>query len=95
MEYLLKKICIAMSVELSCVDMEDFISQEAVQQSGITVWAFLDFVNTGRLTRGMVKDSVTMAIDEVYQEIVGNIIKQVLLNIKRIYRHVSVNMHVI
>uniref|UniRef100_A0A8K9XTY6 DEF6 guanine nucleotide exchange factor n=1 Tax=Oncorhynchus mykiss TaxID=8022 RepID=A0A8K9XTY6_ONCMY len=75
-EYLLKKICIAMSVELSCVDMEDFISQEAVQQSGITVWAFLDFVNTGRLTRGMVKDSVTMAIDEVYQEIVGNIIKQ-------------------
>uniref|UniRef100_A0A8C7N7V9 DEF6 guanine nucleotide exchange factor n=1 Tax=Oncorhynchus kisutch TaxID=8019 RepID=A0A8C7N7V9_ONCKI len=75
-EYLLKKICIAMSVELSCVDMEDFISQEAVQQSGITVWAFLDFVNTWRLARGMVKDSVTMAIDEVYQEIAGNIIKQ-------------------
>uniref|UniRef100_A0A8C8M5X3 PH domain-containing protein n=1 Tax=Oncorhynchus tshawytscha TaxID=74940 RepID=A0A8C8M5X3_ONCTS len=75
-EYLLKKICIAMSVELSCVDMEDFISQEAVQQSGITVWAFLDFVNTGRLTSGMVKESVTMAIDEVYQEIAGNIIKQ-------------------
>ncbi|XP_071238615.1 differentially expressed in FDCP 6 homolog isoform X4 [Salvelinus alpinus] len=75
-EYLLKKICIAMSVELSCVDMEDFISQEAVQQSGITVWSFLDLVNTGRLTRGMEKDSVTMAIDEVYQEIAGNIIKQ-------------------
>eukprot|EP00063_Salmo_salar_P012504 XP_013987339.1 PREDICTED: differentially expressed in FDCP 6 homolog isoform X1 [Salmo salar] len=75
-EYLLKKICRAMSVELSCVDVEDFISQEAVQQSGITVWAFLDFVNTGRLTRGMEKDSVTMAIDKVYQEIAGNIIKQ-------------------
>ncbi|CAB1315344.1 unnamed protein product [Coregonus sp. 'balchen'] len=62
--------------ELSCVDIEDFISQEAVQQSGITVWAFLDFVNTGRLTRGVEKDSVTMAIDKVYQEIVGNIIKE-------------------
>uniref|UniRef100_A0A8C7UQL8 DEF6 guanine nucleotide exchange factor b n=1 Tax=Oncorhynchus mykiss TaxID=8022 RepID=A0A8C7UQL8_ONCMY len=75
-EYLLKKICLAMSVELSCVDMEDFISQEPVQLSGITVWAFLDFVNTGRLTRGVENDSVTMAIDKVYQEIVGNIIKE-------------------
>ncbi|KAL0978081.1 hypothetical protein UPYG_G00165660 [Umbra pygmaea] len=75
-EYLLKKICSAMSVELSCVDTEDFISQQAVQQSGITVWSFLDFVNTGRLTKGVEKESVTMAIEEVYREIVGNIIKE-------------------
>lgn len=77
LEYLLKKICSAMRVELSCVDMEDFISQETVQQSGITVWAFLDFVNSGRLTRGVEREAVTMAIEEVYQEIVGNIIKEV------------------
>ncbi|XP_010879223.1 differentially expressed in FDCP 6 homolog isoform X2 [Esox lucius] len=75
-EYLLKKICSAISVELSCVDIEELISKEAVQQSGITVWAFLDFVNTGRLTKGVEKESVTMAIEKVYREIVGNIIKE-------------------
>ncbi|KAM6979793.1 differentially expressed in FDCP 6 homolog [Aplochiton taeniatus] len=76
LEYLLKKICFAMTVELNCVDVEDFISQEAVQQSGITVWAFLELVNSGKLTRGVEREAVTMAIEEVYQEIVGNIIKE-------------------
>ncbi|XP_067091714.1 differentially expressed in FDCP 6 homolog [Osmerus mordax] len=75
-EYLLKKLCSAMSVELSCVDMEDFYSQEAVQQNGVNVWLFLDFVNSGKLTRGVERESVTMAIEEVYQEIVGNVIKE-------------------
>uniref|UniRef100_A0A8C9V9H1 DEF6 guanine nucleotide exchange factor a n=1 Tax=Scleropages formosus TaxID=113540 RepID=A0A8C9V9H1_SCLFO len=75
-EYLLKKICMAMNVELNYVELEDFISQDAVQQNGFTVWAFLDMMNTGRLTKGISRDSVSMAIEEVYREIVGDVLKE-------------------
>lgn len=75
MEYLLKKICMAMSIE--CVDLEDFFSQDSVQQSGITVWVFLEMMNSGKITRGMDKSITTMAIEEVYREIVGDVLKEV------------------
>ncbi|XP_017538789.1 differentially expressed in FDCP 6 homolog [Pygocentrus nattereri] len=75
-EYLLKKLCMAMSVELNGVELEDFISQGSVQQNGFTVWAFLEMMNTGRLTRGIAKESISMAIEEVYREIVGDVLKE-------------------
>lgn len=76
-EYLLKKICMAMSVEFNCVELEDFVSQDTVQQSGITVWGFLDLMNSGKITRGIDKDIISMAIEEVYREIVGDVLKEV------------------
>uniref|UniRef100_A0A3B3T890 DEF6 guanine nucleotide exchange factor a n=1 Tax=Paramormyrops kingsleyae TaxID=1676925 RepID=A0A3B3T890_9TELE len=75
-EYLLKKICMAMSVELNCVELEDFLSQDSVLQNGFTVWAFLDMMNSGKLTKGITKDSVSMAIEEVYREIVDDVLKE-------------------
>ncbi|KAG7477635.1 hypothetical protein MATL_G00071780 [Megalops atlanticus] len=75
-EYLLKKICMAMSAELNCVELEDFISQEAAHQNGISVWAFLDLMNSGKLTRGTEKESLSMAIEKVYMEIVGEVLKE-------------------
>lgn len=77
MEYLLKKICMAMSVELNCVELEDFLSQDSVQQGGVTVWAFLDLMNSGKITRGIDKDIISMAVEEVYREIVGDVLKEV------------------
>lgn len=77
MEYLLKKICMAMSVELNCVELEDFLSQDTVQQGGITVWGFLDLMNSGKITRGIDKDIISMAVEEVYREIVGDVLKEV------------------
>ncbi|XP_041701376.1 differentially expressed in FDCP 6 homolog isoform X2 [Coregonus clupeaformis] len=47
-EYLLKKMCMAMSVELNCVELEDFISKDTVQQNGFTVWSFLEMMNSGK-----------------------------------------------
>ncbi|XP_038865925.1 differentially expressed in FDCP 6 homolog [Salvelinus namaycush] len=75
-EYLLKKICMAMSVELNCVELEDFISQDAVQQNGFTVWSFLEMMNTGKITRGMGQEITSMAIEEVYREIVADVLKE-------------------
>lgn len=68
----------AMSIELNCVELEDFISQDAtVQQNGFTVWAFLKMMNSGRITRGIDKDIISMAIEELYREIVGDVLKEV------------------
>lgn len=67
----------AMSVEFNSVELEDHLSQETIQQSGITVWGFLDLMNSGKITRGIDKDITSMAIEEVYREIVGDVLKEV------------------
>lgn len=67
-----------MSAELNCVELEDYISQDVVQQSGLTVWVFLDMMNSGKLTRGSDRESLSMAIEKVYREIVGEVLKEVL-----------------
>ncbi|XP_040049174.1 differentially expressed in FDCP 6 homolog isoform X1 [Gasterosteus aculeatus] len=75
-EYLLKKTCMAMSIEFNCVELEDFFSQDSVQQSGITVWVFLEMMNSGKMARGIDKSIISMAIEEVYREIVGDVLKE-------------------
>ncbi|KAG7283848.1 hypothetical protein CRUP_034035 [Coryphaenoides rupestris] len=75
-EYLLKKICMAMSIELNYVELEDFTSQDSVQQNGFSVWAFLEMMNSGKVTRGIDKDIISMAIEEIYREIVGDVLKE-------------------
>ncbi|XP_026188800.1 differentially expressed in FDCP 6 homolog [Mastacembelus armatus] len=75
-EYLLKKICMAMSIEFNCVELEDFFSQDSVHLGGITVWAFLELMNSGKINRGIDKSVISMAIEEVYREIVGDVLKE-------------------
>ncbi|XP_071374229.1 differentially expressed in FDCP 6 homolog isoform X1 [Centroberyx affinis] len=75
-EYLLKKMCMAMSIEFNVVELEDFISQDSVQKSGFTVWAFLEMMNSGKITRGIDKGIISMAVEEVYREIVGDVLKE-------------------
>ncbi|XP_053279890.1 differentially expressed in FDCP 6 homolog isoform X1 [Pleuronectes platessa] len=75
-EYLLKKVCMALSIEFNCVELEDFFSQDSVQQTGITVWVFLEMMNSGKITRGIDKSIISMAIEEAYREIVGDVLKE-------------------
>ncbi|XP_053101173.1 differentially expressed in FDCP 6 homolog isoform X2 [Hemicordylus capensis] len=75
-EYLLKKVCTAMNIELNSGELDDYLSQEALQQSGLTVWQFLDLVNSGRFLRGIEREAISMAVEEVYQEIIGDVLKQ-------------------
>lgn len=76
-EYLLKKICMAMGIELNSVELEDLFAQDSVQQTGITVWVFLGMMNLGKITKGIDKSVISMAIEEVYREIVGDVLKEV------------------
>ncbi|XP_061661345.1 differentially expressed in FDCP 6 homolog isoform X2 [Syngnathoides biaculeatus] len=76
MEYLLKKICTAMSVEFNCVELEDIFSQDKVQHSGITVWVFLEMMDAGNVASGIDRSVISMAIEEVYKEIIGDVLKE-------------------
>ncbi|NWI47999.1 DEFI6 protein, partial [Picathartes gymnocephalus] len=69
-EYLLKKICTAMNVELNSCELDDYLSQEPQGQGGLTVWQFLDMVNSGRFLRGIEQEAISMAVEEVYQEVI-------------------------
>lgn len=75
-EYLLKKVCTAMNVELNCCELDDYLSQDPQHQSGMTVWQFLDLVNSGKLLRGIEREAVSMAVEEVYQEVIEDMLKQ-------------------
>ncbi|XP_007892313.1 differentially expressed in FDCP 6 homolog [Callorhinchus milii] len=75
-EYLLKKVCTEMNVEWNGGELDDYFSQVPQHQSGITVWTFLELVNSGRFTRGIEKETITMAVEEVYQEIIEDVLKQ-------------------
>ncbi|KAM8795902.1 differentially expressed in FDCP 6 homolog [Eudromia elegans] len=75
-EYLLKKICAAMNVELSSCELDEGLWQEAPGQGGLTVWQFLDVVNSGRFLRGVEREAVSMAVEEVYQELIEDVLKQ-------------------
>lgn len=81
-EYLLKKLLGSMSLEIGLGELEELLAQEAqaVQTSGgLSVWQFLELFNSGRCLRGVGRDSLSMAIQEVYQELIQDVLKQVSL----------------
>lgn len=66
-----------MPVELTCVELEEFLSQDAVQKDGLSVWNFLDVVNSAAVSRGVDGESIGVAVEKVYREMVGNVLKEV------------------
>ncbi|EHH52971.1 hypothetical protein EGM_13520 [Macaca fascicularis] len=78
-EYLLKKVLSSMSLEVSLGELEELLAQEAqVAQTtgGLSVWQFLELFNSGRCLRGVGRDTLSMAIHEVYQELIQDVLKQ-------------------
>uniref|UniRef100_A0A4W2FPH5 IRF4-binding protein n=1 Tax=Bos indicus x Bos taurus TaxID=30522 RepID=A0A4W2FPH5_BOBOX len=78
-EYLLKKVLSSMSLEVGLGELEELLAQEAqaAQSSGgLSVWQFLELFNSGRCLRGVGRDTLSMAIHEVYQELIQDVLKQ-------------------
>ncbi|XP_029969251.1 differentially expressed in FDCP 6 homolog [Salarias fasciatus] len=76
-EYLLKKICTAMSQEWDGKPMDDLISQDAtVQEEGMSVWSFLEHMGAGRLLRVTSAEAFSLALDEVFLEMYHNVLKR-------------------
>lgn len=79
-EYLLKKVLSSMSLEVGLGELEELLAQEAQaaqSSSGLSVWQFLELFNSGRCLRGVGRDTLSMAIHEVYQELIQDVLKQV------------------
>lgn len=82
MEYLLKKVLSSMSLEVGLGELEELLAQEAQAAQttgGLSVWQFLELFNSGRCLRGVGRDTLSMAIHEVYQELIQDVLKQVRL----------------
>ncbi|XP_043855884.1 differentially expressed in FDCP 6 homolog isoform X2 [Dromiciops gliroides] len=75
-EYLLKKVHSSMSLELGFGELEELLAQEAQSPGGLSVWQFLELINSGRCLRGVAQDTLSMAIHEVYQELIQDVLKQ-------------------
>lgn len=79
-EYLLKKLLGSMSLEMGLGELEELLAQDAQSaqtSGGLSVWQFLELFNSGRCLRGVGRDSLSMAIQEVYQELIQDVLKQV------------------
>ncbi|XP_064453573.1 differentially expressed in FDCP 6 homolog isoform X2 [Mirounga angustirostris] len=78
-EYLLKKVLSSMSLEVGLGELEELLAQEAQAAQttgGLSVWQFLELFNSGRCLRGVGRDTLSMAIHEVYQELIQDVLKQ-------------------
>lgn len=78
-EYLLKKLLGSMSLEMGLGELEELLApdaQAAQTSGGLSVWQFLELFNSGRCLRGVGRESLSMAIQEVYQELIQDILKQ-------------------
>uniref|UniRef100_F6YPG0 IRF4-binding protein n=1 Tax=Equus caballus TaxID=9796 RepID=F6YPG0_HORSE len=78
-EYLLKKVLSSMCLEVGLGELEELLAQEAQAAQatgGLSVWQFLELFNSGRCLRGVGRDTLSMAIHEVYQELIQDVLKQ-------------------
>lgn len=76
----MKKVLSSMSLEPGLGELEELLAQEgqATQAAGgLSVWQFLELFNSGRCLRGVGQDTLSMAIHEVYQELIQDVLKQV------------------
>ncbi|XP_069048957.1 differentially expressed in FDCP 6-like isoform X2 [Lepisosteus oculatus] len=75
-EYLLKKIAGAMSLEWNRQELDAFYSLKAEFLEGMSVWTFLEQVNSGKLLHVESIESFSLALDEVFQEMYHNVLKK-------------------
>lgn len=76
LEYLLKKISSAMSLEWDGTLLEELLSQNDDFQDGVSVWEFLEHLSAGQLLHVESKEAFSLAVDEVFMEMYHSIIKK-------------------
>ncbi|CAL8318844.1 unnamed protein product [Lota lota] len=75
-EYLVKKISVAMSQEWDGKPLEDLLSQDAsAREEGLSVWRFLEHLGAGHLLRVTCGEAFSLALNEVFLEMYHNVLK--------------------
>ncbi|KAG8438350.1 hypothetical protein GDO86_008871 [Hymenochirus boettgeri] len=75
-EYLLKKLTEAMGSGWHQELFKDYRVDLDKKQSGLSIWELIDLIGSGQFSKGMDSATVSMAINEVFNELVLDIIKQ-------------------
>ncbi|KAG5845972.1 hypothetical protein ANANG_G00144820 [Anguilla anguilla] len=75
-EYLMKKISMAMSHDWDPKLLEDLLCQNPSLREGLSVWALLEHLNNRRLLQIPSTEAFSLALDEVFQEMYHNVLKQ-------------------
>ncbi|OCT83655.1 switch-associated protein 70 isoform X2 [Xenopus laevis] len=75
-EYLLKKLTEAMGGGWQQALFEDYKVALDKKQNGLSVWELIELIGRGQFSKGMDHATVSMAINEVFNELILDILKQ-------------------
>ncbi|XP_059831860.1 switch-associated protein 70b [Hypanus sabinus] len=75
-EYFFRKLTEAMGINWQQENFEDYRAQLGAKQGGLSVWEFIRLVGSGLYLKGMNRQTLSMAINEVYCELILDVIKQ-------------------
>ncbi|KAG8548466.1 hypothetical protein GDO81_025293 [Engystomops pustulosus] len=76
MEYLLRKLTEAMGSGWQQALFEDYKIGLHNQQRGLSVWELIELIGSGQFSKGTDSTTVSMAINEVFNELVLDVLKQ-------------------
>lgn len=76
-EYFLRKLTEAMGGSWVEERFEDYKLQLNVKQESLNAWGLISLVGSGHFSKGMDCQTLSMAINEVYQELILDVLKQV------------------
>lgn len=78
-EYLLKKLTEAMGSGWQQALFEDYKISLHDKQKGLSVWELIELIGSGQFSKGTDFTTVSMAINEVFNELVLDVLKQVMI----------------
>lgn len=76
-EYFLRKLTEAMGGSWIEEKFEDYKMQLSFKQQYLNVWELIELVGMGHFSKGMDRQTLSMGISEVFQELILDVLKQV------------------
>uniref|UniRef100_A0A8B9E170 Switching B cell complex subunit SWAP70 n=1 Tax=Anser cygnoides TaxID=8845 RepID=A0A8B9E170_ANSCY len=75
-EYLLKKITEAMGAGWQQGQFDHYKIALNTSREGLSAWELIDLIGSGQFSKGMDRQTVSMAINEVFNELILDVLKQ-------------------
>ncbi|XP_030685246.1 switch-associated protein 70 [Nomascus leucogenys] len=75
-EYLLKKLTEAMGGGWQQEQFEDYKINFDDSKNGLSAWELIELIGNGQFSKGMDRQTVSMAINEVFNELILDVLKQ-------------------
>ncbi|KAL8169858.1 UNVERIFIED_CONTAM: Switch-associated protein 70, partial [Gekko kuhli] len=75
-EYLLKKLAEAMGSGWHQEQFEHYKISLDAHREGLSAWELIELIGSGRFSKGMDRQTVSMAINEVFNELILDVLKQ-------------------